>query len=315
MSTLISIVVPVYNKENYVSRAIKSALAQTYTDFELIIVDDASTDRSMQKVAEFKDSRIRVLHRPQPGPGGYAARNYGIREARGSWIALLDADDAWFPEHLTQSMRIASEFPDISIVSAARMSDVGGTKKLDPFAKRFIDHGPQILYLSDYLEFACKGLRAMGTNSILVKRDALYRSSIFPEGRTERSGDLYTWVELLARMKRMVWSPHVASISYRQASFVSRNSVPSMRLFHEMVSDLEPYIDEKQSRILKRYANKMVKYAWLEMNKINSPIKPSELRRCFFWEVDLFFCSKWFLISLLPFEFLESLHRRYSLSR
>ncbi|UYG02173.1 glycosyltransferase family 2 protein [Halomonas sp. LR3S48] len=315
MRPLISIVVPVYNKENYVSRAIKSALDQTYTEFEIIVVDDASTDRSMEKVAEFKDSRIRVLHRSQPGPGGYAARNYGIREARGSWIALLDADDAWFPEHLTQSMRIASEFPDIPIISAARMSEVNGTMKLDPFAKRFISQGSQILYLSDYLEFACKGLRAMGTNSILVKRDSLYRNSIFPEGRAERSGDLYTWVMLIARMKRMIWSPHVASISYRQASFVSRNSVPSMRLFHEMVSDLEPYIDERQSKALKKYANKMVKYAWLENKKASSSIETSELCKSFYWDVDFIYCCKWFLVSLLPFEVLVSLHKHHSSSR
>ncbi|QOR39291.1 glycosyltransferase family 2 protein [Billgrantia diversa] len=315
MRPIISIVVPVYNKENYVSRSIMSALDQTYTEFEIIVVDDASTDSSMEKVEEFKDSRIRVLHRSQPGPGGYAARNYGIREARGSWIAFLDADDAWFPEHLAQSMRIANEFPEISLISAARMSDMDGAMKLDPFAKQFISQGPQILYLSDYLEFACKGLRAMGTNSILIKREALYRNSIFPEGRAERSGDLYTWVMLIARMKLMVWSPHVASISYRQASFVSRNSVPSMRLFHEMVSDLEPYIDECQSKALKKYVNRMVKYAWLENKKVSTNIEVSELCRSFYWDVDLIYCCKWFLISLLPFDVLVSLHKRHLSSR
>ncbi len=315
MRSLISIVVPVYNKEKYISRAIKSALNQTYTEFELLVVNDASSDRSMDRVAEFHDPRIRVLHRSQPGPGGYAARNHGISEARGKWIALLDADDAWFPEHLAQSMRIASEFPEIPIISAARMSAVGGMEKLDPFAKRFISQGPQILYLSDYLEFACKGLRAMGTNSMLIKRDSLYRNSIFPEGRTERSGDLYTWVELIARMKRMVWSPHVASISYRDASFVSRNSVPSMQLFHEMVGDLQPYVEERDIGILKKYANKMMKYAWVEKKKLNSTMENSELRRSFYWEDDLAFCLKWSLISLLPFDLLESLHKRYSVSQ
>jgi succinoglycan biosynthesis protein ExoO len=315
MRSLITIVMPVYNKEEYVSRAIQSALDQTYTEFELLVVDDASSDRSMDRVAGFQDPRIRVLRRAQPGPGGYAARNHGISEAKGTWIALLDADDAWFPEHLAQSMRIASEFPDIPIISAARMSEVGGTEKLDPFAKRFITQGPQLLYLSDYLEFACKGLRAMGTNSVLIKRDSLYRNSIFPEGRTERSGDLYAWVELMARLKRMVWSPHVASISYRDASYVSRNSVPSMQLFHDMVSDLQPYIVEKDITGLKKYANRMIKYSWIERKKLNSPMEASELRTSFYWEGDLAFCLKWSLIFLLPFDFLESLHKRYSISQ
>ncbi|WP_104201881.1 glycosyltransferase family 2 protein [Billgrantia saliphila] len=311
MHTLISIIMPVYNKEKYISRAIQSVLNQTYSEFELLIVDDASSDQSLNRVAEFSDPRIRVLRRLNPGPGGYAARNHGIREAKGTWVALLDADDAWFPEHLTQSMRIASEFPDIPILSAARMSEMGGKEKLDPFAKRFISQGPQILYFSDYLEFACKGLRAMGTNSILLKRESLYRDSIFPEGRTDRSGDLYTWVELLARMKLMVWSPHVASISYRDASHVSKNSTPSIELFREMVSDLKPYISSRDEKYLQLYANKMIKYAWLENKKQHMPVSLSQLPKSFFWAHDLFYCMKWTLISMLPFGLLESLRRRF----
>ncbi|MGQ4880232.1 glycosyltransferase family 2 protein [Billgrantia sp. LNSP4103-1] len=310
MHSLISVVMPVFNKDKYITRAVQSVLDQSYQEYELIVVNDASQDRSLDKVAEFHDSRIRVLHRPRPGPGGYAARNYGISEAKGEWIAFLDADDAWFPEHLAQSMRVASEFPDIPIISAARMSQVGGTDKLDPFARQFISQGPQILYLSDYLEFACKGLRAVGTNSLLFKRASLYKHTIFPEGRTERSGDLYAWVELLARMRRMVWSPHVASISYRDASFVSRNSVPSLSLFHDMVEDLSPHIAAKDINLLKKYSNKMMKYAWVEQNKVNSSMDGAELRKAFYWEGDFFFCLKWSLISSLPFGFLEAVHKR-----
>lgn len=311
MRPLITVVMPVYNKEQYVSRAIQSVLDQTYSELELLVVDDASRDGSLERVAEFDDSRIRVLRRTTSGPGGYAARNHGIRHATGDWVALLDADDAWFPEHLTHAMNIANEFVDIPIICAARISQVGTKQTLDSFAKHFISEGPQILTLSDYLKFACKGWRAVGTNAVLFKRDALSSYTVFPEGRTERSGDLYAWVELLARLQRMVWSPHIASISYRDASSVSVSATPSVDLFREMARELGPYVSHKDEKWLKRYSNKMIKYAWLQKKKKRVALPLSLLPGSFYWANDIPYCLKWTLISLMPFGILEAMHRRF----
>jgi glycosyltransferase involved in cell wall biosynthesis len=311
MRPLVTVVMPVYNKEEYVSRAIQSVLDQTYPELELLCVDDASKDGSMERVAEFDDPRIRVLRRTTSGPGGYAARNHGIRHAMGDWVTFLDADDSWFPEHLAQAMTMADEFVDIPMICAARISQVGTKQSLDPFAEHFISQGPQILTLSDYLKFACRGWRAVGTNAVLLKRNVLFSYTVFPEGRTERSGDLYAWVELLARMQRMVWSPHIASISYRDAASVSVNATPSIDLFREMVNDLGPYVSHKDEKWLKRYSNKMVKYAWLQKKKKRVALPLSLLPGSFYWANDIPYCLKWTLISLMPFGALESMHRRF----
>lgn len=108
MENLVSIIVPVYNAEKYIGEAIKSVLNQTYPYFELIIVDDASTDRTTEIVRSFKDDRIRLIqHDKNRGPG--AARNTAIKVAQGEWMAILDADDQWLPERLEKLMKIALE--------------------------------------------------------------------------------------------------------------------------------------------------------------------------------------------------------------
>ena len=88
-----SVIIPVGNKAPHLDRSINSVLNQSFKDFELILIDDATTDGSAAKLAGFTDYRIRLLKRSQPGPGGYAARNLGIKESRTNWIAFLDADD------------------------------------------------------------------------------------------------------------------------------------------------------------------------------------------------------------------------------
>ncbi|PMR76977.1 glycosyltransferase family 2 protein [Billgrantia endophytica] len=305
MRPTVTVVIPVYNKAKYVGRAIQSVLDQTYSVLELLIVDDASTDESMKKVAAFDDPRIRVLSRTKSGPGGYAARNLGIRHAAGDWIGFLDADDFWFPEHIEHAMGVARVFPDVPIISAGRIDQVGTEQKLDPFSERFMPEGTQVLYLADYLQYACKGMRCIQTNTILLKRAALFSYLVFPEGRANRSGDLFAWVQLMAKLKCMVWSPHVAAISYRDVVGVSRTAIPSIHLFRQMVDEFGPYENDKDERWLKSYANKMIKYAWLEARKKRVALPMLLLPRSFYWMSDVPYCLKWTLISLVPFGILE----------
>lgn len=98
MTPTVSVVMPVYNVEAFVAEAIRSVLAQTFTDFELIIVDDGGSDASVAICKSFDDPRIRIVHQANRGLAG--ARNTGIAEACGRYIALIDSDDRWLPEKL-----------------------------------------------------------------------------------------------------------------------------------------------------------------------------------------------------------------------
>lgn len=104
MNDLVSVIMPSYNTADYISESIKSVQAQTYTNWELIIVDDCSTDNTDEVVGAFLgDQRIRYL-KNKKNSGAAVSRNRALREAKGRWIAFLDSDDLWVPEKLEKQI-------------------------------------------------------------------------------------------------------------------------------------------------------------------------------------------------------------------
>ena len=135
LNPFFSVIIPLYNKEKYIKRAVKSALKQTFSDIEIIIIDDSSTDNSVQEVEKIKDPRIRLVHRSRPGPGGYAARNYGIKNAIGEYIAFLDADDEWLSDYLQEIFYLIQKYPQAqSFVSAFITKFSSGKQRLTRYA-------------------------------------------------------------------------------------------------------------------------------------------------------------------------------------
>lgn len=110
----VSVIVPVYNAEKYIETCISSVLNQTFTDFELILIDDGSEDESGHICDEYatKDTRIRVFHKENGGPS--AARNSGLNVAQGEWILFLDSDDWIVPESL--QLLMSEVVPETAII-------------------------------------------------------------------------------------------------------------------------------------------------------------------------------------------------------
>jgi glycosyltransferase involved in cell wall biosynthesis len=132
----ISVVIPLYNKEKTVTNTLDSVLNQTHTNFEIIIVNDGSTDNSVEKIRNFKDDRILLLN--QKNGGAAAARNLGIEKATGSLIAFLDADDYWFPNHLDEIVTLYHDFPNCGLYCSRYSMKISSTKILD------INYEPEI---------------------------------------------------------------------------------------------------------------------------------------------------------------------------
>jgi len=105
---LVSIVMPSYNSEKYIVNAVNSVLQQTYKNWELLIVDDCSSDRTVEIISEFADDRIRLFEN-EVNSGAAISRNRALREAMGRWIAFLDSDDAWHPEKLERQLSFMRE--------------------------------------------------------------------------------------------------------------------------------------------------------------------------------------------------------------
>ena len=123
----VSVILPVYRVEKYISAAIKSVLAQTYQNWELLIIDDGSPDRSVEVCQQFNDPRIKIIHQQNRGLAG--ARNTGIRHAQGDYLAFLDGDDIWQPQKLTEHVAHLESSPAVG-VSFSRSAFIDETGNL-----------------------------------------------------------------------------------------------------------------------------------------------------------------------------------------
>jgi glycosyltransferase involved in cell wall biosynthesis len=169
---LISVVLPTYNRAGTLPRAIASILAQTWRNFELIVVDDGSSDGTAALVGAIADPRIRYLSLPRNG-GVSAARNHGVREARGRWIAFQDSDDEWLPGHLRALHAAACALGgDYGLIVCCLRCPEDAVFSFEPLAgvERHTDFGARILR------------RLPPTNCWLARRDCLQRAGLFDTG-------------------------------------------------------------------------------------------------------------------------------------
>lgn len=188
----ISVIIPLYNKKDKVLRALGSVLNQTALPDEIIIVNDGSTDGSDLELSGINDPLVKIIR--QTNSGVSAARNTGIREAKGEWIAFLDADDEWIPEFLETIISLSEKYPDCQVLATAYFNqDSRGLRnriilKRLPFPE---DEG----LLSNYFEVASCSHPPLWSSAVTVKKSALNNIGGFPGGITSGE-DLLTWARL-----------------------------------------------------------------------------------------------------------------------
>lgn len=112
---MFSVIIPLYNKEKFIQKTIESVLSQDFKDFEIIVINDGSTDDSVSKLKDISDSRLKIVHQVNQGVG--AARNNGMSHANFEWIAFLDGDDIWASNHLSELKQIISTFPSSGMIA------------------------------------------------------------------------------------------------------------------------------------------------------------------------------------------------------
>lgn len=192
-----SVVIPLYNKERQIAGTLRSVFAQTCADYEIIVVDDGSTDGSAAVVESLHDPRIRLIR--QANAGVSAARNLGIAEARGEYIALLDADDEWHPEYLATIAALIRKYPQCDVF-ATNYSHVDSNGKTFPTTLRKIpfDGDDGILY--NYFEVASVSSPPICSICITARKEAFQSVGGFPLG-IKSGEDLLTWARLAARYK------------------------------------------------------------------------------------------------------------------
>jgi glycosyltransferase involved in cell wall biosynthesis len=165
-----SVVIPTHNRLDFLKQAISSVWAQTYRDYEMIVVDDGSTDGSMDYLLSL-GSRVTALRQANRGPG--AARNLGAQRAVGRYLAFLDSDDAWYPWALATFHELIQQYHDPGLIGAATLQ----------FQGQLPDIGQEDLAaecLSDYFETA-NDPDYIGSGALVVKRAIFHRANGFDE--------------------------------------------------------------------------------------------------------------------------------------
>ncbi|MCQ2113713.1 MAG: glycosyltransferase family 2 protein [Bacteroidaceae bacterium] len=189
---MFTVVIPLYNKEHSIAHTLKGVLAQTFQDFEIVIVDDGSTDNSANVVKQFTDERIHLIH--QENAGVSAARNKGIAEAKGEYIAFLDADDEWLPNHLEELNNLIVEFPQCKARCTSYMNNLAGNESRVILNKMLFSSGKGIL--TNYFEVASCSHPPIWTSAVCADKDLLLQIGGFPVGVTNGE-DLLTWARIV----------------------------------------------------------------------------------------------------------------------
>jgi glycosyltransferase involved in cell wall biosynthesis len=257
---LISIVIPLYNKERYIERTVRSVLAQTYENFDLIVVDDGSTDSGPDIVRNIRDERLRLVVRENGGES--AARNTGIYEARAEFVAFLDADDEWLPDFLLTVIGLIRDYP------AARTFATNFTIVKPDGSERIIfpeSRATHLCYLRDYIMQCVAITSPLIASNIVVEKNLLREINGFPLNQ-KRAADLDTWFRLLER----------TPAAYCQLSLaVYHIGLPGSVTATHKESIVSPLLSEliqklKEKKYDKDIEDAIVHYlAWRKMLKMN----------------------------------------------
>ncbi|MBQ7902043.1 MAG: glycosyltransferase family 2 protein [Clostridia bacterium] len=178
---MFSIIIPVYNGEKFIDNAIKSVLAQTYEDWELVVVDDGSKDNTAQVLEAYADNeKIHIFH--QQNGGVSAARNKGMQEAVGSHFAFLDADDLWLENHLEVMAELIDAYPDAGLYATFAQINLSDERSIT--SCNYFQNNAETVYLEDFFAeyHRDKTVKVFVPTSTVISREANDKVGGFPVG-------------------------------------------------------------------------------------------------------------------------------------
>jgi len=241
---MFSVVTPLYNKALSIGNTIQSVLDQNFSDFELLIVNDGSTDDSIKIVKKFTDPRIRLIN--QSNQGVSSARNTGIKEARHDWIAFLDADDLWRVDHLHNLAYLINEYPDDKVFCTSYI------KSNDTFP---ICQNNSIVLIDNYFKEVLK--ENFFWTSVVCLHNSVFRNVGQFDTRLSRGEDMELWTRI-ARKYRIVRSNKVTAI-YRTEAENRSNLFFNLKKSRVYLYDFKTSINNYETIYYKQYIVKVLR--------------------------------------------------------
>ena len=250
---MFSVIIPLYNKRNAIVATLQSVLAQTFQNFEIVVVDDGSTDNSAQVVEEFFEKhpslrggdRGRLLRKENGGV--CSARNRGIQEAKYDYIALLDGDDLWDEHYLEEQVKLIQDFPEAKMwgINFAEMSNGELIRKL-PTGLLEGYRG----YVENYFQIPGRISDLYCSSSVVIQKEAFDKVGYFDE-RIRYSEDLDMWYRIILHYPVVFYDRYMAFYQ-----FDAENRALHRRI---MLQDYLPFYVDKY----KAYKYNKIFYTWI----------------------------------------------------
>ncbi|MBD8490484.1 glycosyltransferase family 2 protein [Echinicola sp. CAU 1574] len=246
---MFSVVIPLFNKEQHIEKTIRSVLNQTYKEFEIIIVNDGSTDKSLEVLKKFNDNRIRIFSKENGGVS--SARNYGIKKSSYQYIAFLDADDTWFEKYLEKMHSLIVQYPQAGMFNSSYEME---------FKKRLITPNSHLEegLVANYFKLSISSPISW-TSATIVKKEVFEEVGYFPEGMIGGE-DVFMWTKV-AISYPVVFTPEVLVLYNKEQSNIALRAGKKdtckeswSDLYSESNKDLNKFIAQKAIMKGKRYS-------------------------------------------------------------
>lgn len=238
---LVSVIIPLYNKEFIIKDTLNSVLNQTFTDFEIIIINDGATDNSENIVKTISDNRIKLYN--QENKGAAAARNTGINYANGELIAFLDADDYWYPNHLQELIKLSKQYANCGAYCSKYQIKKTRNSVVHPIFKNiptnFIGIVPN--YFASNFPF-----KINITLNQMIPKKILIEMGCFTEGITNGQ-DLELWTKIGIKYPIALHNKTTAIYNNYLPNTLSKRSIKTMKLmdFNQFKEDEKKNVDLK----------------------------------------------------------------------
>ncbi len=243
-----SVVIPVFNVSDYIQQTLESVLGQTYSNFEIIVVNDGSTDGTLEKLSIYNDSRMRVITTTNKGVS--AARNTGIETAKGKYIAFLDGDDVWNKYHLEYAANAFLRFPNIVWYSSRYI--------INEYVPDNWQNGPFKIACKDYFSEASIFVHS---STVIIKRDSIPRQ-LFPVD-VENAEDWVAWAKIAITHPTIIFSSFQDVLyRYRINSASKRLMNPELKKYMKLLYKLKELTPEKQDGYIE-YCHYRTTQRWL----------------------------------------------------
>lgn len=304
---MFSVIIPLYNKAPYIAKAIESVLGQTYRDFEVIVIDDGSTDQSLEVAKTFENKSITIIS--QPNSGVSTARNNGVKIAKHPYICFLDADDWWHPTFLEEMKRLITDFPDAGIYGSGYYIVKNGQERIAPigvpqgFEQGIID------YCEVYAKTLCMPLTSI---SVVIPKHIFDEEKGF-KSQLKFGEDFDLWIRIALKHKVILVNKPLAY--YNQDVDLNNRGVAVHKIYspvNHFIFNLDYLYDsEKNNHRLKILLDKLRVYILLkyrmqrafpkeysaEIKKVDFSVQPLGVRLQYYLPV-------WFLKQYYGLKFL-----------